>query len=652
MNRQSLHYYEFGPFRLNVTERLLQKRDEVVPLTPKLIDTLVVLVQNTGHVMTKEGLMQSLWPDSFVEESSLTQNISLLRKALAENGSGQQYIETIPKRGYRFVAEVRDVNGAETELVLQERLSTEILIEEEQFIEAESSSASQTRGALLTPLKGYSKARVAIVLGVVLTLAAAGFAFFRNRLMSNDQPSARNIAVLPFRTIGSQSDNDLLGLGMADALILKLSALDSPVVLPTSTVWKYTTREKDALLIGRDLGVDAVLDGTVQRDGDRVRVTVQMIRLSDGKVTWSDKFDEPYRDIFTLQDSISQRLATAMASNVPEARKGRMTRHSTDNTEAYNAYLTGLFLWNKRGKENLTRAIGYLEQAIEKDPNFARAHALLADCYFLSADGGLRIVPSDKALMLGNQEAARALELDNEIAEAHTVKAGLLLFDRDTAGARREFSRALELNPRDPIAHVRYGYFLFADADMKGALSHMDQAVALDPVSPTAHVSRGYVLIMSRDYDGAITAFERARDLQPELVLIRFNLIEAYLHKQMFSQALAELEQLKEADPRQVAMAKLQTHAAMGRRREAQRILLDLRRSENQDVVSPYSYAIMYGAVGEKDEAFTWLEKISDTRFNRARLRFDPALDPLRDDPRFAECLRRLPVEPEIMKPF
>jgi DNA-binding winged helix-turn-helix (wHTH) protein/TolB-like protein/Tfp pilus assembly protein PilF len=650
MDKQLPRYYEFGPFRLNVTEHLLQKSEEVVPLTPKLVDTLAVLVENSGHVVTKDGLMQTLWPDSFVEESSLTQNISLLRKALAEHGNGQQYIETIPKRGYRFVAEVRELSEQSGGLFVQERTHTEVLIEEHLIHDSKEPLPTVNKFTVVQPhvkRDSHSSVRKVALAGCAVLLIAVAFFLIQRDRTAKSAFAPKSIAVLPFKTINSATQNDLMGLGIADALILKLSRRDQSSVLPISSVFRYVHREKDAISIGKDLGVDTVLEGSVQREGDRVRVTAQLISVSDGKTVWAGKFDESYTSLFTLQDSISESMVTSLGAEIGTINK-RPAAPLTKDPEAYQAYLTGFYFWNRRTKTNLSKAIDYLESAVNKDPNFAFAYAILADCYYLGSQDGYEILGSDESLRRANAAATRALDLDETIAEAHATRAGILFEDRNYDQAEREFRRALELKPNYAVAHLRYGYFLFGDGKLSEALSQMKQAQQIDPVSPVSNVALAYVYTMMRDYDNAIKWNRKALELQPDFSGGRVNLAMSYLHKQMFAEALTEFEKFQETDPSMAVRGQAMVFGLSGCSKEARQLLKEIMRGNPEDQMRRLDTAILFGYVGEKDTAFQWLEKVTPTRFTIARLRFDPELDPLRKDSRFHEYLGRHGIKAEL----
>ena len=646
MSPRSLSFYEFGSFRINVTERLLQRGNELVPLSPKVFDTLLILVENHGHVVEKPELMQLLWPDTFVEESSLTQNISLLRRALTSDAD-RQYIETIPKRGYRFIGDVNQINESINGVGPQVPSAVDVA-DRVGLREHETFSHSQAQ-----PIRNIETQRserrvnlyVAAVAALVLVGALITLAYrLKQKAVAGEGLAGKSVAVLPFKTIGVDSENELLGLGMADAVINRLSRLEELSVLPTGSVFRYTTRDKDAITVGRELGVEGVLDGTIQRQGEMVRVTAQLIRVSDGKTVWSTKYDERQNNIFALQDSISERLAVSLIPEISAKRKQSMWVKSTSNTEAYQAYLFGMHFWNKRTKENLAKAISHLELAVQKDPSFAQAHAILADCYFLSGTDEYRTMTIDEAISRAETAANRALEIDDTIAEAHTVKAGLSVWRRQFSEASREFNRALELKPSYSVAHLRYGYFLMWDMRLEEGLSHTRRAQQLDPVSPIANAALGSVLLTARNYDESIKYSQRALELESNLIAPRLNLADAYVEKGMFAEAIRELDQVPDSDDEYVIAEKAYAYAVAGRRDEALKAFTTLQRLVGTKG-APYAYARIYSALGDKDKAFEWLEKMNLNRMMQATLKYDSQLDSLRSDARFNDFLKRHKLE-------
>ncbi|HEX7296995.1 MAG TPA: tetratricopeptide repeat protein [Pyrinomonadaceae bacterium] len=640
MSLRPLSFYEFGPFRINVTERLLQHGNELVPLSPKVFDTLLILVENHGHVVEKRELMELLWPDTYVEESSLTQNISLIRRALTNGETDRQYIETIPKRGYRFIGDVTQINELPQDVVR----STAGVNESSQNVDrptAAFNAVHQPQPQSRTRRANLYLAAVAVC--VLVAVIALGYKLKRKTPVAGGL-AGKSIAVLPFKTIGTSDESDLLGLGMADALIIRLSRLDELTVLPTGSIYRFTEQDKDAIAIGKQLGVDAVLDGTVQRQGESVRVTAQLIRLSDGKTVWSAKYDERQSNIFALQDSISEQLAVSLIPELSATTKQAMTVKGTTNADAYQAYLMGVHFWAKRTKENLTKAIEYLEQAVEKDPNYAQAHAILADAYFLSGTDEYRLRSIGEALARAESSADRAMALDDYNAEAHTVKACIYMNRQQPEQAIEHFRRAIDLKPTYAVAHLRYAYFLEFSLHIEQALSHMRRAQQLDPASSVTNAALASVLLVARETDEAIKYAKRALELEPTQLASRINLADAYLEKKMFTEAIQELDKVPDGYDEYVIAEKAYAYALAGRREEAMKAFAGLQKMMGEKG-SPYVYARFYGALGDNDKAFEWLEKINLTKMMHANLKYDSQIDPLRNDPRFNEFLKRHKLE-------
>lgn len=658
MNKQAAFFYDFGPFRLDLAERTLLREREVVPLTPKVFDTLLVLVEAGGHLVEKNELMTTLWPDSYVEESSLAQNISLLRKALGEEPGAPQFIQTVPKRGYRFVAAVRKVpaNGSATEQVLHERTHTEILIEEidERTDEPHATengrpigaTAERGRPTVVSEARAAGLRRYALFACIGLIIAVAGSYYLHERAhRAAGAAHINSIAVLPFKTIGAQDADERLGLGMADAIIIKLETLQQPVTLPTSSVFRFTDRSRDPFSIGRELGVDAVLDGTVQRDGDWVRVTAQLISLKDGRTLWAGKFSERYSNIFTLQDSISEQLASAVIPHLTTDDRERLSKHQTQNPEAYQAYLTGIYFWNKRTKEGLTKALDYFQQAINKDPNYALAYAALADCYNLNMNYNYQIVPTEEGLKAEAAAARKAIALDDTLAESHAALAAVLAMEQDRAGAYREYQRALELNPNYATAHLRYAYFLLYSAYFDESLRHARRAQELDPVSPITNGALAYFLLLARQYDDSVRYCLRALELDPNVPVVHMTLGVDYEEQGKYDEAIAEYKQTEAEDHLAALQAIAHAYAMSGRRAEAQAMLPALERAPRDSYTVPYNFALVYAALGDHAKAIDWLEQTKLNGVIVAMLRYDPQLDPLRSDPLYNEYLRRHKLE-------
>ncbi|MGH9883212.1 MAG: winged helix-turn-helix domain-containing protein, partial [Pyrinomonadaceae bacterium] len=340
--------YEFGPFRINTRERILLREGKRIPLKPKVYDTLIVLIRNSGRVVEKEELMKQVWPDTFVEENNLTGNIFALRRAFGEH----QYIETVPRRGYRFTAEVKQVRVEDVKVPAMSGVEADLTIKETVGIAGQAQELSGAHGRLegsrAERRTGKRRTRlVALLIAFTALAVAAAVLFYRRGAQVEGTTSklspVRSIAVLPFKPLGEGSGDEFLSLGMADALITRLSSLKQLVVRPTSSILRYTAPDQDPLEAGRQQIVDAVLDGKIQRAGERVRVTVQLIRVQDGRQLWAEKFDEKFTDIFALQDAISERVAGALTLELTGAEQKRLTRRYTENAEAYQLYLKGRY---------------------------------------------------------------------------------------------------------------------------------------------------------------------------------------------------------------------------------------------------------------------------------------------------------------------
>ena len=651
---QDCHLYEFDNFRMDVAERSLLRNGTPVQLTPKAFDTLLVLVMRSGHLVQKDELLKEVWPDTFVEEATLAQNISTLRKVLGQDGDGHQYIETVPKRGYRFISSVRVMQDNGPELIIQQQTRAHIIIEEEESKDDETHSALRKTQAVgketealtvsSTPARRLDL-RVLLVI-VLLPSFAGGLYLWKASSRSGVAASQINsIAVLPFRPLGVDSNDELLGLGMADATIIKLSNFHQLSVLPTSAVFKYTGHENDALAAGHELGVDAVLNGTVQHLGERVRVSVQLIRLRDGKLLWSDIFDEHYTNIFAIQDSISEQVANALALQITGDKEKQITKRYTNNADAYQAYLMGIYFWNKRSKEGLGKAIEYFQRAIASDPNYALAYTGLADSYLLSAYYNYNLMDSKEALEKGSAAAARGVQLDDTLAEAHTAVAmSQSIYEHNYEAAMKSLRRAIELNPNYALAHQRYSWQLVAGAKLDEAVREMERAQELDPLSPTNNSALGTMLFYSRQYDESLRYCRRAVELDPESAMLHLNLGMAYEQKGMYNEALDEYQKTKKLSgisdvDRLGAIAHL--FAVSGQKAEARKMLAELQENSKPEDLTSYNIALIHAALGETDQAIDWLKKAMAAHSVRlSDLRYDPQLDPIRSDPRFKELLR------------
>jgi serine/threonine-protein kinase len=505
------------------------------------------------------------------------------------------------------------------------------------------------RRGLLASLGRRVRSRTAAVVLAVAAVSLVGVAlaiYFSRPGRPASAAPIKSIAVLPFKPLGSEGRDEALELGMADTLIARLSNIREINVRPISAVHKYTGLEQDALRAGREQRVDAVLDGHVQKAGEKIRVTVRLLRVADGAALWTAQFDEKMTDIFAVQDSISERVAGALAVRLAGGERERLTKHHTENTEAYQLYVKGRYHLNRLTDDGFLKGRDYFQQAIDLDPTYALAYAGLADAYQMLS-GYNALAPND-GFPKAKAAATEALRLDEELAEAHTALGTVkLLHDWDWPGAEKEYKRAVEINQSYSDAHLMYGLYLSAMERFDEAHAEVRRAHELDPLSLAKIMGIGDVYYHQRQYDRAIEQYRRALEMDPNSGFAHWALGNAYVQKGMYEEAILEYQKsipLSGDSPDEVASLGY-AHALSGKRREAQQVIDELKNRAARRYISPTIIAFIYAGLDEKDEAFAWLDKAYDGRdFILVFLKVDPTFDRLRSDPRFAELARRVGV--------
>ena len=610
MNVHAKNIYEFGSFRLDPAQFVLLREGSVVPLTPKVFETLKILVERNGQVVEKDELLQKIWSDTVVEEASLAKNISVLRKVLSENGSGKSYIETIPKRGYRFTAPLK--NNAAPEIVIEQP------------------------GAL-------SKKRLVFAGALLLAILLPAMVFAAYRLFV-DQPAnaqtvstAKTVAILPFKPLSVNEEDESLGLGMADALIIKLGQLDQVNVRPTSNIRQFAGQpQTDALAAGKSLKVDIVLEGTIQRLDDRLRITAQLINVADGRQIWADKFEEKMNDFFVVQDAIAERVANSLIPQLTEAEREKLARRETDNPEAYRLYVLGCIWIDHETTEGFTKGIDYLRQAVALDPDFAIAHAALSHAYSDASESHL--APSE-AMPNARRHAERALELDQTLSWAHYQVAWVkMLHDWDWAGAEESFRRTIELDSTNARAHFGYGTYFALLGRREEALSELEQAKKLRPLN----IIGSNILYRVGEYDRAISEANKALEMNPKRISSLQWVAMSLERKGMYAESLAAFEKARAVeDTPELKAFQAHTLALMGNRGEALKTIDELK-AINTRYVSPFYIAVIYAGLGDREQALAWLEKAFKERsWWIATLRTNPQFESLRAEPRFQNLLKR-----------
>lgn len=610
--------FEFGPFRMDPTGRSLERDGEPVIVSPKAFDTLLALVENHGHAVKKDELIRAVWPDTFVEENNLNQYISVLRKALGENGDGQRYIETIPRWGYRFVGEVRETWGEHDEVTVSRRSRTSVVVRED---ESDDTPAARPRRIALG----------ALVVG--LTVVVAAIAFYARFVGSSPQavaaPDIRSMAVLPFKNLDTRTDEDAsLALGMADAVINRLSRLDRVRVLSTSAIQKYPNAEDDPIAAGRALNVDAILEGRIQKADGRIRVTVQLVSTRDGVSLWTEWFDEDLGNVFALQDAIAARVARGLAP-VLDGGGFHPPDQPTASPKAYEAYLRGRYLWSKRSTESVRASIACFQEAIDADPNFALAYVGLADAY------------SIQAAPLAEPALSKALELDDRIGEAHASVGFYRMFHHwDMPMADRELRLAISLSPNYATAHQWYALSLAVRGRLDEAKVEMASAIACDPLSPNMHADMGQICYFAGDDDAAIAHCRKALELDPNFSFAHGCLFAVFARKGRYDEAVDEYLTCVELGKNslEIATTLRAAYAASGWKGFCRARLA--RRVETRT-----GMAILYTQLGERKRAMEQIRIAYDEHdFFLIFAAVEPELAPLRSDPQFIEIVRRIGV--------
>ena len=614
--------YAFGDFRLDVPERALFHRGELVALTPKAVETLLFLVKHHGHIVDKKDLMKAIWPETFVEEVSLARNISVLRKTLSKGPDDQELIETIPKRGYRFVGPVEEITESPEQLA----------------------NVSQTA----TPGRSSSRRRWIAGLGT-LTVVAACLLLYSGRYAMRQgakAPPRVMLAVLPVQNLTGDSSREYVSDGLTEELIAELGGIspDRLGVIARTSSMSYKQTSKTVDQIGKELGVDYVLESSVRESGGQIRFTAQLIRVRDQTHVWAHSYERPQRDTLQLQSELANTVAGEVQVGLPPRQQQRANSQHTPTPDAYDAFAQGRYHANKWSRPELHLAVGYFEKAIEKDPEFARAHANLADVYAQLIS--MREYKPAEAIPKAKDALLKALALDDSLAEAHTSLGWTMdVFDWDWAGAEKEYRRALELKPNDAGAHHRYALHLADMGNFPEALAQIRQARQLDPISPVMVTSTGWILLRARLPDHALVECQKALEIDPKFVRGHLCIGEVYEQKRDLQKAADKfLDARVAAGENPQLMASLrQTIAQSGYEGYFRARLLQRKEEARKGYVSPYDFADVYIRLGDKEQALKWLElAYADRSAYLANLQIEPRFDFLRSDPRFQDLIRRV----------
>lgn len=622
----------FGVFELDLRSGELQKQGRKIRLEGQPVQVLICLLENPGELVTREDLHGRLWPaDTFVNfEHGLNAAVKRLRQALKDSADNPRFVETLPRRGYRFIAPVQSL-AADEELPAEvvESPPAPNLTEEKNIVEP-APNRHWSRATI------WSGAALLVMLGIFLAWT------FRNAFAPS--PVILSLAVLPLENLSGDASQDYFSDGMTDELITELGQISQLRVISRTSVMTYKGAHKSLPEIARDLNVDAVVEGAVVRSGHRVRITAQLILAAADKHLWARSYEGEMGDTLALQKQVARSIASEIRIELTPHEQAVLRSGTRVSPEAYDAYLKGRYFWNKRTANGLRQAIDYFSQVIATNANYAEAHAGLADSYALAGDWEYGVLPPKEAYPKAEAAARKALELDDALGEAHISLAFCLDgFDWDWNSAGKEFTRGLELNPGYATGHQWYAWHLTALERNAEAISEMKRAEDLDPLSLIISAELGEQYLIAHRYDEAIRQIRKTMALDPFFAVAHFELGQVFVQKHMYKDAVAELKKAVELSPGSTTFTSnlAYAYAQSGDRVEAGKILNELKSNSRGAFSNAPEIALVYVGLGDKDQAMVWLDKAFVQRFNPSVLR-RPAFDPLRVDPRFRDLLHRI----------
>ena len=573
----------FGDFEFDSRARQLRKHGHTIRLHGQPLEILGLLLERPAQVVLREELRARLWPqDTFVDfEHSLNAAVNKLREALDDDANNPRFIETVPRRGYRFIS-------------------------------------------------------------------AVGLHDSQNLLGEWSSPRIQSLVVLPLENLSNDPEQEYFADGMTDQLITNLAQISALKVISRTSAMRYKGTKKSLPEIARELHVDAVAEGAVMWVGGRVRISAQLIEAPTDYHLWAASYERDLRDVLSMQEEVTRAIASEIRVNLSAQEQARLASTRPIDPEAYRLYLKGRYYWNKRSLEGFQKAIEYFQQATAKDPAYALAYVGLADTYtyFSFFD----VVPPREAMPKAKAAAARALEIDNRLGEAH-VSLGYVsyMYDWDWPAAGKHFEQALTLNPAYSRAHTFYPFYLSSLGQSEEALAVAKHSLDLDPASPAVSHSLAVQLYLARQFDNAIDQAHKTLELDPNFAISYELLGEVYVSRGMYREGLSELEKYSALSRgRAMSLALLgYAHARLGERSQALRMLEQLEATSKERYTPAFSFAVVYAGLGEKDQAFAWLEKAYGERTSRlGYLKVEPLWDPLRPDPRFADLVRRIGLPP------
>lgn len=608
----------FGAFEVNLPTRELRKRGVKIRLQEKPLELLIALLERPGEVITREILREKLWPgNTFVDfDHGLNNAVNRLREALCDSADKPLFIETVPRLGYRFIGQIKADPPSETALPAPE--------------------------PVMAPLSEKRRLPTLWIAAVGVAAVCVGWLSVRHSLKA---APIESIAVLPLANLAPNGSEDYFADGMTEELITQLAKTGSLRVISRTSVMRYRNTSQPLAEIGAALNVDALVEGTVRRSGERVRITVQLVRTSPERHLWAEAYDGDIRDILSLQREAATDIVSRIQTKLVASKAVSLGTTRRLDPGTYENYLRGRYFLARRNVDAMNKAVAYFRQALQQDPQYARAYASLAVAYDLL--GMYEVLAPEQSFPLAKAFASEGLQLDPTLAEAYTARAAAASsWEFDWAAAERDFEHAIALDPSSAFAHHWYGEHLINVGKAERAVSELERARELDPLSLPINSTLGRVYRDARRFDKALDQCKKTIELDPNLAMAHWCLGQAYLGKRDFSKAIPELERANALGTTPLLTCDLAyAYAGIGRFAEARNLLQNLQKSPGAAYPSPYLRAVIYGELGEKDRAFQNLDRAYREHDSHITyLALDPELDSLRSDPRFPTLLRRLRI--------
>lgn len=683
MSFKTQDFYNFGDFRLDPAERILTRDGNVIPITPKVFETLLVLVENAGRTIGKEELMQMIWQDRFVEESNLTFNIGMLRKALGDDAAKPRYVETVPRRGYRFIAAVERVRKNDER---ESNLSNAVLPyrpvesprprrvssgkhgvvvaladwqheanenEPAQIPPATASAESIEQTVKPEPISPTLNGRNQLVSKYRLPTAAFALAtllisagILGYYLFAAKQATGVNvkklIAVLPLKPINTVTRDEIYEIGIADSLIHRLSSIKGLVVRPLSATRKYGDIGQDALIAGKEQQVDFVFASNYQLAGGKIRVTAQLLNVASGQIEKTYKIEKDAGDVFAMQDTIAGEVENLLLAHFATTLNGQTVERGTSNEEAYRLYLQGMYLIDKENAADAKRAIELFDEAVAIDLNYAKAWAAKARAHCVSAHWGGS--SSDEQFVFAKPAIERAFALDANLPEAHAVL-GVIKADYEWnfAEAEKHFLQAIETAPNSDIFRRWYANRLSAQGRSEEAVAMIETAIDLNPNSFNHQIFYGKILYFARRFDDAIIQLKRVSEIDSTNPLSHNILWRCFHKKEDYPRAYESFVRFQQLNGTKDEVLKdYETlYAESGWQNVLLKNIENLKRAENANSSTAYTIAVLSALTDESDQSIQYLEKaVKNRSLDIPNIKNDPGLDSLRDGLRFDELIK------------